>query len=256
MAEGGARTGTQAIERALGLLRVLEEGADTATLSELAERTGLSPSTTHRLARALCEAELMRQDPRTERYGFGLRLITLGQRAAHAFGVAEARVTLEALARTTGESVNLGVRDGDDVLVLLCIPSAQRLRFDQEAGSRVPAYASAMGKALLAFAEDPDEVIEALPRLARLTGSTITSRRALRSALDEVHERGWAVNDEEREAGVRTVGVPVLGPRGTAVAAIAVQGPTVRMTDARLPVIAEQARSMATEVAQHLTGPI
>ena len=86
MAEGGARTGTQAIERALGLLRVLEEGADTATLTELAERTGLSPSTTHRLARALCEAEIMRQDPSTERYGFGRRLITLGQRAAHAFG--------------------------------------------------------------------------------------------------------------------------------------------------------------------------
>ena len=256
MADQGPRTGTQAIERALSVLAVLESGADTATLTELAHGTGLSPSTTHRLARALCEAGLMRQDPDTERYGFGRRLVTLGQRAATALGLGAARVTLEGLASATGESVNLGVRDGDEVLVLLGVSSAQRLRFDQEVGSRIPAYASAMGKAMLAYADDPDAVVAALPRLAKLTGSTITSRPALRAELDDVHERGWALNDEEREAGVRTVAAPVLDRSGHSIAAIAVQGPTIRMTDDRLAEIASLVQGAATEVAGHLLAPL
>ena len=256
MAEQPPRTGTQAIERALAVLAVLEAGEDTATLTELAKGTGLSPSTTHRLARALCEADFMRQDPDTERYGFGRRLITLGQRASDALGLAAARLTLEQLAVRTGESVNLGVRDGDEVLVLLCVSSTQRLRFDQEAGTRIPAYASAMGKVLLAFADDADQVVAALPRLAKLTGSTITSRAALRAELDEVHQRGWALNDEEREAGVRTVAAPVLGANGRARAAIAVQGPSVRVTDARLDEIAAAVRSAAAEVSGHLVTPL
>lgn len=250
------RTGTQAIERAIGVLAVLEAGADTATLTELAAGTGLSPSTTHRLARALCEADLMRQDPDTERYGFGRRLVTLGDRASAALGLAAARSTLERLAAETGESVNLGVRDGDEVLVLLCVSSAQRLRFDQEAGTRIPAHASAMGKVLLAHADDLDIVVNALPPLARLTGATITSRDALRAQLEEVAGQGWALNDEEREAGVRTVAAPVLGPDGRARAAIAVQGPTVRVTDDRLGDIVAVLRAATAEVAGQLVAPL
>lgn len=256
MADQPPRTGTQAIERALSVLAVLEQGADSATLTELAHGTGLSPSTTHRLARALCEAELMRQDPDTERYGFGRRLVTLGQRASSALGLGAAQRTLDVLAADTGESVNLGVSDGDEVLVLLGVSSAQRLRFDQAVGSRIPAYASAMGKVLLAHTDDPDAVVAALPRLAKLTGSTITSRAALRAELDEVRERGWALNDEEREAGVRTVAAPVLDGRGHSIAAIAVQGPAVRLPDARLPEIAARAQQAAVEVASQLLATL
>jgi IclR family transcriptional regulator, acetate operon repressor len=250
----GPRTGTQAIERALSVLAVLENGPDSATLTELAKGTGLSPSTTHRLARALCEADLMRQDPDTERYGFGRRLVTLGQRAAVALGLGAARATLESLASETGESVNLGILDGDEVLVLLGVSSSQRLRFDQEVGSRIPAYASAMGKVLLANASDPDTVIAALPRLPKLTGSTITSRAALRAELEAVRDRGWALNDEEREAGVRTVAAPVLDGIGHSIAAIAVQGPTIRMTDDRLDSIAAGVQRAAGDVSGQITS--
>jgi DNA-binding IclR family transcriptional regulator len=249
VAEQSPRTGTQAIERALSVLGVLEAGGDSASLSELSRGAGLSPSTTHRLARALCEADFMHQDPVTERYGFGRRLVTLGQRASAALGLDAARTTLQALAAQTGESVNLGVLDGDEVIVLLGVSSNQRLRFDQETGSRVPAYASAMGKALLAHSNDPDGVVAALPRLAKLTGRTITSRPALRAELDAVHDRGWALNDEEREAGVRTVAAPVLDGAGHAVAAIAVQGPSIRMTDDRLATIAAAVQHAARDVA-------
>ena len=154
--QGTRRTGSQAVERALGLLRCFEVGPPTRSLSELAQLTGLTPATAHRLLRALCGAELLSHDPLTERYGLGVSLVPLGSRAADALGVSAVRPLLESLAATTGESVNLGVRDGGDVLVLLSVPSARNLRFDQGAGTRVPAHASAMGKVLLAFDPDPD----------------------------------------------------------------------------------------------------
>jgi len=250
MATEPPRTGTQAVERALAVLRVLEEGDDTLPLTTLAERAGLTVSTAHRLVRALCDAGILRQDVQSERYGFGPRLVALGQRAEASLGLAAARPALERLAVDSGESVNLGVLDGAEVVVLLCIASSRRLRFDQEAGSRVPAYASAMGKSLLAFTGSLDEVVESLPDLAALTGHSITSRRALRAELTHVREQGWALNDEEREEGVRTVAAPVLGADGRARAAIAVQGPTVRMTDDRLPELAALVRSTAADVAQ------
>ena len=116
--EGTRRTGSQAVERALGLLRCFEVGPPTRSLSELAQLTGLTPATAHRLLRALCCAELLAHDPLTERYGLGVALVPLGSRAADALGVSAVRPLLESLAATTGESVNLGVRDGGDVLVL------------------------------------------------------------------------------------------------------------------------------------------
>ena len=149
---------------------------------------------------------------------------------------------------------NLGVRDGGDVLVLLGVPSAQNLRFDQGAGTRVPAYASAMGKVLLAFDPDPAEDVHSVPRLTKLTGSTITSRSVLSRVLEETRDRGWAINDEEREPSVRTVAVPVRAGDGCAVAAVAVQGPSSRMTDDRITKLLPSLQAAATGVATRLSA--
>jgi DNA-binding IclR family transcriptional regulator len=250
--EDRPRTGSQAVERALRLLRCFETGPTSRTLTDLAHQNGLTPSTTHRLLRALCATGFVQQDPSTERYGLGAALVALGARASESIGVEATRPALEALAASTGESVNLGVRDLDDVLVLVCVPSNQRLRFDQEEGSRVPIYASAMGKALLAFDADLDGTVASLPRLAKLTGSTITSRRELRAVLDDVRDRGWAINDQEREPGVRTVAAPVRNADGASVAAVAVQGPSLRMTDERIEQLVPEVVAAAEEVSSRL----
>lgn len=249
------RSGTQAVERAMAVLRVLEDGPPTLPLTDLARRTGLSPSTTHRLLRALCDAGLLRQDPDSDRYGLGPHLVVLGERAAASLGLAGARQLLDDLARQSGESVNLGLRDGDEVLVLMGVASTQRLRFDQEAGTRVPIHASAMGKVLLAFDPAGEAALRALPHLGRLTEATITSRTALRAELDEVRRRGWALNDQEREPGVRTVAAPVLAGDGSARAAVAVQGPAVRVTDDRVEALAELVRAAAAKIAGHAAVP-
>ncbi|WP_162292935.1 IclR family transcriptional regulator [Actinophytocola xinjiangensis] len=233
------RSGAQSVERALSVLRCVEGEDDGVGVTELAQRTGLTPSTAHRLARALTEAGVLSQDPRTERYQLGPALVVLGRKAEQRLGYRQALPLLEELAEATGESINLGIRAGDEVRVVLDVASRQPLRFSQEAGSRVPMHVSAMGKCLLANSGDIDGQITELGDLVRATHRTITDRDQLRAELELVRERGWALNDEERNPGVRAIAAPVLRPGGGVIGAVAIQGPTVRVTDDRLPELAE-----------------
>jgi IclR family transcriptional regulator, acetate operon repressor len=226
------------VERALDVLRCFEGASGDLGVTEIATRTGLSVSTAHRLTRALTAGGLLVQDPRTERYQLGPALVVLGRRAEERLGYARALPALEALATDTGESVNLGIRSGSEVLVVLDVASPQPLRFAQAPGSRVAIHASAMGKCLLAFAPDPALEIRELQPLTRFTDRTLADPRSLAADLAAIRSRGWALNDEERNLGVRAVATPVLDAAGAPVAAVAVQGPSVRLAVARLEELA------------------
>jgi DNA-binding IclR family transcriptional regulator len=267
------RSGAQSVERALAVLRCFEVADGDLGVTDIATRAGLSVSTAHRLVRALCGGGLLSQDPRTERYQLGPTLVVLGRRAEEHLGYARAMPALEGLARSTGESVNLGIRSGSDVLVVLAVSSPQPLRFDQELGTRVPLHASAMGKCLLAFADDRRRALAGLSRLARFTERTIVDTPALGAELDRTRARGWSVNDGERDLGVRAVAAPVLagtgangaagsarsaggGPGGgTAVAAVAVQGPAVRLPSERLAALGAEVTGVADAIAPLLAAP-
>lgn len=245
------RSGAQAVERALAVLRCVESVDGGVGITELAQRTGLTVSTTHRLARTLTDAGLLLQDPRTERYQLGPVLVVLGNKASRRLGYRHALPLLEELAGVTGESINLGIRTGNEVHVVLDVASRQPLRFNQESGTRVPMHISAMGKCLLAAGDDIDEQIDRLGDLVRATHRTITDRDQLRAELELVRMRGWALNDEERNPGVRAIAAPVPAPAGGVLGAIAIQGPTVRITDDRLPELAE-----LLEKTTHLVAPL
>ncbi|HEY3142594.1 MAG TPA: IclR family transcriptional regulator [Acidimicrobiales bacterium] len=249
-----ARSGAQSVERALSVLRAFEASPGALGITEVAAHTGLSISTAHRLTRALCAGGLLRQDPRSERYQLGPTLVVLGRRAEDQLGYAHTLPILEELAEVTDESVNLGIHSGTEVVVVLDVPSRQPLRFNQSEGTRVPIHTSAMGKCLLAFTHDPMAAVEALGRLHRLTDRTITNRPALLEELDLTRARGWAVNDEERHTGVRAVAAPVLASDGTAVAAVAVQGPAIRLDDAAITAATKHLLAATARVSPLLSG--
>jgi IclR family acetate operon transcriptional repressor len=242
---------TQSVTRSVLVLQFLEQHGD-AGVTQLGEHLGVSPSTAHRLARTLCDVGFVAQDPRTERYHLGPALIPLGRAAEARSGFDSLRPELEELALATGESVSLGVRQGSSVLIVLRVASPHPLRFDQQPGSRVPIHASAMGKAMLAFSTGAPN---RLRRLDPITEATITDPARLEAELAEIRARGWALNDQERDLGVRAIGVPLLDPvTRTAIAAIAVQGPTLRVTDERIPEIAETAVARAATMSRLLAG--
>jgi IclR family transcriptional regulator, acetate operon repressor len=246
------RSGAQSASRALAVLRCFETVPGDLGVTEIATRTGLTVSTAHRLARALCDGGLLLHDPRTERYQLGPVLVVLGRKAEAHLGYARAMPMLEELAAATGESVNLGIRAGRDVLVVLDVASEQPLRFNQPPGSRVPMHTSAMGKCLLAYAPNPAQEVEWLAPLTAVTDRTITAQEELVAELERSRRRGWALNDEERNPGVRAVAAPVL-VGGAAVAAVAVQGPALRLTDDRLaelaPVVSQAAETLSPLLA-------
>lgn len=237
--------GTQAIDRAVAIVRALERGGP-QTATEVATEVGLHVSTAHRILRALCAHGLVEQGV-GDRYHLGVATVLLGRAAAEQLGLAAIVAQLEALRDETGETVNLGVRVHDEVAVVASVASRHALRVEHEPGVRNPIHACAMGKTLLAFG---DGRLSGPEPYARFTASTLTTRTQLDDDLDGIRDRGFAINDEERSLGIRSLGAPVRDSRGRLIAAIAVQGPVARMGDERMP----QIRAAAERTATALSG--
>ncbi len=243
------RSGTQAVERALAILECFRRDVGALGISEIAREVHLNVSTAHRLARALVHAGFMEQEPNTERYRLGAAIAVLGQRALEQSGYALAQPILSRLTERTGESTTLGVRRGEEVLVVERAASPLPLRFDHTTGAELNMHVSAMGKVLLAFSQgDPTDIVARLPQLTRFTKRTITARSALVAELTRTRERGYAINLEERYEGVNAIAAPVFGSTGTAHAAVGLQGPAMRLGEDRLHELAAVVRAAADEI--------
>lgn len=250
--------GVQSVARAASILRVLAEPhadgsqpGDGLPLATIAKSTRLSPSTTHRLLRALVGEHLVEQDASTERYRLGPFAGVLGQGYLSSAGLERAVPILRALCRSTDESVSLATLHGTTALVVLQEHSNQALRVDHLAGRELFLHASAMGKVLLAFGGlEPKDAVASLGDLPNFTASTITSSHALARELVEVRENGWAANNGERYDGANGVAVPVLAPgSATTVFSLGIQGPATRLTPTRMAELADICRRTASDIA-------
>lgn len=246
-----APAGTQAIGRALAVLKLLAAEGTELGLSAIASELNLSSGTTHRIVRALSAEGLVAHNPRTDSYYLGTGTILLGQAAQRGFGLDKALPVLEQINAETQESVNLAVREGEESVVMLRVQSTLPLRFEQHPGARFPLYTTASGKAILAFSSDADAYVSGLPpRLAQLTERTLTDPDKLREQIDKIRRRGYSIDEEENVAGVRCVGAPVLDADGRAQAALVIQVPTVRMPAKRIRELGERVVTAAKEIAQ------
>ncbi|MFC7329886.1 IclR family transcriptional regulator [Marinactinospora rubrisoli] len=244
------RAGTQSVDRAIAILRCFER-AVTLTPTQVAHRLDLTVSTAHRLMRALHETGLLGRDPVTESYHLGVTSAVLGRLALERLGTTVMQPTLERLRDATGESVTLGVRSGDEVAVLVQLPSAHPLRYDQQPGARNPIHVCSMGKTLLAFGDPAVALPEPFPRY---TDATITDRASLDAELARVRARGYAVSDGERVIGVRAIAAPVRDHAGRVFAAVALQVPSVRFGDDRLAELATAVTATAAELSAQAPG--
>ncbi|HZG05327.1 MAG TPA: IclR family transcriptional regulator [Streptomyces sp.] len=242
--------GVQSLERAFDLLERMADAGGEVGLSELAGSSGLPLPTIHRLVRTLVACGYVRQQA-NRRYALGPRLIRLGESASRLLG-AWARPHLARLAEETGETANMALLDGDEVVYVAQAPSRHSVRMFTEVGRRVLPHSTGVGKALLAHL--PDGEVRAL--LARtgmpaVTERTITSPEVFLAALEQVRESGYAVDDNEQEVGVRCIAVPV--PGAPTAAAISVSGPAGRVTDAArdrfVPLLQETARDLSAALA-------
>lgn len=244
----------QSLDRAVAVLELLSESEGPLGLTDVCERMGLHKSTAHRALMVLERCGLIERTPEN-RFRLGLKLYELGSRAVEQIDLrARVHPWFRRLSAQVGETVHLGVLQKTSVVYLDKIePINRRVWLASRIGASNPVYCTAMGKAMLAFL--PEEAagdILARIRFVRFTARTLMTPEALKRSLERVRRRGYAIDDEEVEPGVRCVGAPILNDSGYPMAAVSVSGPTSRITQQSVPAIAEHLLRCCREISASL----
>jgi DNA-binding IclR family transcriptional regulator len=216
----------QSIDRAIRVLTALQ-GTRRMSLSELAARLDLAPSTMHGIVRSLVEHGMVVQERGSSRYQLGPAVLRLGNVYLDTLELRSRAIPwAEDLARRTGLAVRTGVLLIDDVVIIHHEPRPDGSRQMPEVGIVIPAHASALGKAMLAFLAEDEKRVLTSPELRSMTGETITSPEVLRDQLDQVRASGVATEQDEAVIGESSLASPVFDSYGEAVGAIGVVVPT------------------------------
>jgi IclR family acetate operon transcriptional repressor len=233
---GASEASVRTLLRGLAILEALASSHG-LNLSEVARKTRLPVSTTHRLLETLRRRGFV-QPLEDSRYRVGLRAFEVGMGFLRGQHLTEAaRPAMVELVDRVRETANLAVRDGGEAVYVLQVESDRMLRLFAQPGARHPLYCTGVGKVLLAW--EPEEQVRAL------LGPGPLPRYTLRA-------RGYAVDREEREVGVRCVAAPVRDLHGRVVAALSVSAPASRLPHRRIPQVAATVVAAAREVSRRL----
>jgi len=241
------------VANAIRLTKAFSEQEYEMGISALAARLGLAKSTVHRLATTLVEYDILEQNRETGKYRLGLALFELGALVRRKMDAAsESRGQMHALVESTGETVQLAVLDHLSVLYIRIRESRQAVRMSSSPGSRAPAHCTSVGKVLLAH--QPPEIVKQVVDngLTRYTENTITSPERLFDELASIRTRGYAIDDEEIEVGLRCVAAPIRDHTGQVTAAISVAAPVQRMTKRNLQTTVPTIIAAADSISKRL----
>jgi DNA-binding IclR family transcriptional regulator len=244
----------QVLDRALAILEILSQEGPDLSLAEVSEKLQLHKSTAHRLMMVLERYKLIEKNSVSGRYRLGLKLFELGTKAVSQLDLRErARPFLERVVLETGETVHLCIMDDTEVVYLDKVEPARSVRMASSVGRRNPAYCTAVGKAMMAYLSDAEvESIVSRQGLKSLTKNTITTLTELKTVLATIRKRGYAIDDEENEEGVRCVGCVVRGYSGEPVAAISISGPAFRVTKEKVEHLAKPVVAAARSLSANL----
>jgi DNA-binding IclR family transcriptional regulator len=247
------KTRLSSVANALRLLKVFSDEEYEIGISALAQRLALAKSTVHRLASTVIQAGMLEQNPETGRYRLGLALFELGSLVRRQMDVStEAKPLLKLLKEKTGETVHLAILDHGSVLYINKIESGQAIRMSTSVGARAPVHCTADGKALLAF--QPEEVVAQMigQGLPVRSPKTITDPKALQRDLAAIRARGYAVDDEESELGLRSIAATIRSHSGAVIASLSIAGPAHRVSRKILLSYARDVVGAAEAVSQRM----
>ncbi|HXV79606.1 MAG TPA: IclR family transcriptional regulator [Candidatus Binatia bacterium] len=244
----------QVIDRAVQLLDCFGFERSELSVSEIASRTRLHKSTVHRILMALEYNDVIRQNQVSGDYYLGMKLFKLGNQAAARIDLRNiAKPYLIRLMEQTQETVHLAILDDDQVLYLEKVEGAHALRMPSRVGRRIPTFCTSLGKAMLSCLTEPDiRRILKTQRLQTHTGNTIRDIDRLESELKETRKRGYAVDNEEIELGLRCVGAAIRDHSGNMVGAISVAGPSARLKPENIPMLGKTVMKVASAISEEL----
>jgi IclR family acetate operon transcriptional repressor len=253
----GAPTGqVQSLTRGLSILEALAASAGGLTLTDVAHRAQLPPSTTHRLLSTLGKMGYVYQAEDLGLWYVGLQAFTVGTTfLANRDFVAQSHAYMHRLMEQAGETANLAILDGTEAVFVGQVQCHEMMRTLVKLGSRVPLHASGVGKAI--FAALPDQQIDAILKvqgLPRITENTIVATETMWAALRVIRQRGYSFDDEEHARSTRCVGAAVYDEHSEPLGAISIAGPSSRLVDERIKHLGPVVAHVAEELTGHLGG--
>jgi IclR family KDG regulon transcriptional repressor len=243
----------RAVDRALDILFCFTREEPSLSLTQIAEKVGMSKSTVHRLLSTLENKRFIGRDRASGQYRLGFRLIEMSSLVLQDMDLQHwAHPYLQHLSDKCGETVDMGILDGNCVVYLQVVESPQRVKLAAAPGQRLPAFCTASGKAMMAFL--PEEQASAVLEegMANYKGEIPVSPIDVYAELQQTRLRGFAISEQEYERDINAVAAPILDGQKRAVAAIAIAGPSFRLTRERLMVLGESLRATTEAIAREV----
>ena len=255
--ENAAPSSVQVLDRSLTLLDLVAS-ADGAALTELADRSGMAPSTVHRLLTSLAGHGMVAHDAETGAWTIGLKAFEIGNAFLRFRKLGTiSRPFLKQLMESSGETANIGIEDGGDVVFISQVESHAPMRAFFRPGRRGPIHASGIGKAILSTWGDAEiEHLLSTRPLPRFTENTRDTLPKLLADLEVIRTRGWSIDDEEHTLGMCCLAAPIFNEYGEAIAGISVSGPAVRLPDGKLAELGPVVRAAAEGVTRAMGGRV
>lgn len=253
--ENAVPSSVQVLDRSLKLLHLVAS-ADGAALTELSDQSGMAPSTVHRLLTSLANHGMVTHDAETGAWTIGLKAFEIGNAFLRFRKLGTiSRPFLKQLMEHSGETANIGIEDGGDVVFISQVESHAPMRAFFRPGRRGPIHASGIGKAILSTWPDAEikRLLSSRP-LPRFTEKTRDTLPKLLTDLETIRTRGWSIDDEEHTLGMRCLAAPIFNEYGEAIAGISVSGPAVRLPDETLDAFGPVVKAAADGVTQAMGG--
>lgn len=251
---------TPSLDRALAVLRCLGGAAGGLTLSEIAERLGLSVNFVYRVTQSLVAHGYVMRDAE-KRFNIGAQMLSLCQPVVDDVPLAQAALpAMRWLSEQTGEAAHLGMISGHEGIVLERVIGRALIKFYVERGTRFPLHTSGPGKVMLAFMPEAerDEIIAGM-KFERFQPWTISNRKDFLKCLDEVRQKGWAMDAGEHLEGHHCLGAPILDGEGNAIASLWITGPSQRLSEERMiklaPLVKKAARMTEAALTREVVSP-
>ena len=242
------------IDRAAQILDCFGFDHQELSVSEIGAKTNLHRSTAHRILMALEYNDLIQQNPENGKYRLGIKLFRLGHQAVSHLNLREiCRPFLTRIMNETKETVHLAVLDEDQVLYLDKVEGPHALRMPSRVGRRIPTYCTSLGKAMLSFLDDQEvKNIFRNQVLRPYTANTVKTLSQLLTDLRMIRKRGYSVDNEEIEIGLRCVGAPIKDYTGAMVGAISAAAPSARLSSQKIHSVGKLVVTTAEEISEKL----
>jgi DNA-binding IclR family transcriptional regulator len=244
----------KSLHKVIDIIEIISDHGIIGT-RELSAKAGYPPATVSRILTTLQKRNYIQQDPFTKKYNLSLKFLELGTKVQRQYSIAQiARPYIERLMKDTRENANLCSADGDEVIYLDHVHSDDHmLQCFTSLGTRVPLYATGVGKALLSQRRE-SEIRAYLKKIRPIsfTEKTFINKNEIMAELRKVKIKGYALDNEEREEGIRCIAAPIFDHRGQCNAAISVSGPTLRLTNSRIEELGKIVKNYARQISEKI----